>query len=185
MRWPAHPFWDYSVELYARPGVEAACLELQRRHGLDVNLVLLACWLATRGIPLDQASVARAGRAVESWRREVVDPLRALRNHLKMALGDRDPGSIAEAWPDLVAAVRERALALELDAEHLAQLCLARAVGDPPAGADPGASLAGANLRASWAFGPDDRAALTALLIAAFPGSRPVELEAGLGWLGP
>ncbi|MDF2782313.1 MAG: hypothetical protein K0S96_2118, partial [Geminicoccaceae bacterium] len=26
MDWPANPFWDYSVELYRRPGVEAACI---------------------------------------------------------------------------------------------------------------------------------------------------------------
>ena len=30
--WPHELFWDYSVALYSRPGVEAACIELQRRH---------------------------------------------------------------------------------------------------------------------------------------------------------
>ena len=184
MRWPAEPFWDYSLQLYRQPGVEAACLELQRRHGLDVNLVLLACWLGSQGIALDPATLAKAERAAEPWRREVVGPLRALRRHLKVALADPEPGSVAEGWPELVGEVRARVLALELDAEHLTQLCLARVAGDLPAGAVPGGSLAGANLGVCWRFEPRDRAALTTLLSAAFPGSSPAELQASLGWLG-
>ena len=43
------PFWDYSLALYGRPGVEACCLRLQDRLGVDVNLLLLCCWLAARG----------------------------------------------------------------------------------------------------------------------------------------
>ncbi|MGI9492931.1 MAG: TIGR02444 family protein, partial [Geminicoccaceae bacterium] len=50
MDWPESPFWDYSLSLYGRPGVEQACLELQRRHGLNVNLLLFAFWLADRGV---------------------------------------------------------------------------------------------------------------------------------------
>jgi uncharacterized protein (TIGR02444 family) len=94
MDWPDNPFWDYSVELYRRPGVEPACLELQRRHGLDVNLVLLCCWLASRGVELDPATLREARHAVASWQAEVVRLLRALRQRLKARLADPEPRSV-------------------------------------------------------------------------------------------
>ena len=34
-------FWDFSVGTYRRPGVADACLSLQDRYGLDVNVLLL------------------------------------------------------------------------------------------------------------------------------------------------
>jgi uncharacterized protein (TIGR02444 family) len=183
MEWPANPFWDYSVALYGRPGVEAACLELQRRHGLDVNLVLLCCWQATRGVELDPAALSRASAAVASWQAEVVRPLRALRQRLRATLVDPEPGGVVELWPELAAAIRERALALEIDGERLAQLGLCRAVSGLPARAAPGVTLAGANLRRYWQFDRRDRHALGALLGEAFPNAPPNALEASLDWL--
>jgi uncharacterized protein (TIGR02444 family) len=183
MEWPANPFWDYSVELYGRPGVEAACLELQRRHGVDVNLVLLCCWQATRGAELDRATLSRAKAAVASWQAEVVRPLRALRQRLRAKLVDPEPGSVVERWSELAAAIRERALALEIDGEHLAQLGLCRTVSELAARAEPGVALACANLRRYWQFDRRDRHALQTLLGNAFPDARPNELEASLDWL--
>jgi len=184
MDWPANPFWDYSVELYQRPGVEAACLELQRRHGLDVNLVLLCCWQASRGIELDAAALRAARDAVASWQAEVVRLLRALRQRLKARLVEPEPGSVVERWPGLAATIRERALALEIDGERLAQLGLRRAVEGLSASAPPGVALAGVNLRRCWPFDRRDRHALRSLLATAFPGTRADELEASLDWLG-
>ena len=45
----AASFWAFSLEFYARPGVAEACLALQDRHGLDVNILLLCCWLGWSG----------------------------------------------------------------------------------------------------------------------------------------
>jgi uncharacterized protein (TIGR02444 family) len=183
MEWPANPFWDYSVELYRHPGVEAACLELQRRHGLDVNLILLCCWQARRGVALDRALLARAGDVVASWQAEVVRPLRALRHRLKARLADPEPGSVVELWPGLASAIREQALALEIESEHLGQLGLSRAVDGLPARAPPGVALAAANLHACWPFDARDRHALRALLASAFPEAAAAAIEAGLAWL--
>ena len=183
MEWPGNSFWDYSVELYGRPGVEAACLELQSRHGVDVNLVLLCCWQAARGAELDPAALSRASTAVASWQAEVVRPLRALRQRLRAKLVDPEPGSVVEFWPELAAAIRERALTLEIDSEHLAQLGLCRAVSGLPSRAVPGPALAVANLRRYWQFDRRDRHALRSLLGNAFPEARPNELEASLDWL--
>jgi uncharacterized protein (TIGR02444 family) len=181
--WPAEPFWDYSLELYRRPGVEDACLELQRRHGLDVNLLLLCCWLGARGVALDRAALERAELAVRAWQVEVVRPMRAVRRRLKVKLEDPDPMSVHEGWPDLAQALRRHALALEIDAERLEQLALARGVTGLPQSAAPGLSLAVRHLRLYWSFDERDRHALAALLAGAFPEAGARALERGLEWL--
>jgi uncharacterized protein (TIGR02444 family) len=183
MEWPANPFWDYSVALYAKAEVEAACLELQRRHGLDVNLVLLCCWQASCGGALEPATLRRVTQRVASWQAEVVRPLRALRRRLKVQLAEPEPGSVAERWPELGDALRRRALALEIEGERLAQLALADALAGAPPGAPPGVVLAGANLRRYWPFDGRDRHALQGLLAAAFPAAAPAEISAALAWL--
>ncbi|CDM38827.1 hypothetical protein PPSAL_0210 [Ectopseudomonas oleovorans] len=41
--------WNFALELYARAGVEQACLELQDT-GSDVCLLLTGAWLQRRGV---------------------------------------------------------------------------------------------------------------------------------------
>lgn len=38
-------FWQFSLAVYAAPGVEAECLALQEALGIDVNLLLFFVWL--------------------------------------------------------------------------------------------------------------------------------------------
>ncbi len=118
MPFPPSRFWDFSATLYARPGIAAACLRLQDRHGADVNLLLFAVWAAARGVTLDREAFRAAGQAVAGWQAAVVRPLRLLRRDLKM-----DPHG---ASPDLAEIVRDRIKAAELDAEHVEQLILAQ-----------------------------------------------------------
>jgi uncharacterized protein (TIGR02444 family) len=106
-------FWEFSLGFYARAGVSAACLALQDRHGRDVNLVLLACWLGLSGRGrLDAGDWARAEAVAEPWRRSVIEPLRLARRALKRE-GEN------------AAALYAAAKAVELDAERLAQRRLA------------------------------------------------------------
>jgi uncharacterized protein (TIGR02444 family) len=170
LQWPDNPFWDYAVELYRRSGVEKACLELQARHGLDVNLVLLCCWLASRGVAADERSLGRIAAAAASWQEALVRPLRAVRRRLKADLADLQPDSIPARWPELTSGLRGRVLGLEIEGERLEQLLLAALVSDYPATAAPGVALASANLRCYWRFAASDRQALAVLLGAAFPG---------------
>jgi uncharacterized protein (TIGR02444 family) len=181
--WPREVFWDYSVALYGRTGVEAACLELQQRHGIDVNLVLLCLWLGERGTALDGEMLARLCHAAGRWQIEVVRPLRALRRRLKERVGDGEPNSVAGDWPGLAIALRERALALEIDGERLEQLHLGRAAAAMPVTAAPGPVLAGANLRNYWRFDRRDHKALRVLLEHGFARAPAAELDAGLRWL--
>ena len=178
--WPTNPFWDYALELYRREGVEAACLELQQRHGLDVNVVLFCCWLGSRGTPLDEAMLDRVAKAANAWQEEFVRPLRGVRSRLKAALTQPQPGSIPARWSQLAAALRQRVLALEIDGERMEQLLLAELAADLAATATPGVALASANLRSYWRFAAPDRGPLATLLQAAFPEVATREVAAEL-----
>ena len=80
----AEAFWAFSLDLYARPGVAASCLRLQDEGGLDVNLLLLCCWIARSGRGrLSEAEIAAAEARAAPFRRDVIEPLRAVRRGLK------------------------------------------------------------------------------------------------------
>jgi uncharacterized protein (TIGR02444 family) len=181
--WPANPFWDYALELYRRAGVEAAFLELQRRHGIDVNIVLFCCWLARRGMLADEAVLGRIAETAEAWQEDFVRPLRTVRTRLKAALTEPRPGSIPARWPELAAALRRRTLAVEIDGERLEQLLLVELAAALTDRAMPGVALASANLRNYWRFAAADRQPLGTLLQAAFPEAAASEVAASLDWL--
>lgn len=131
---PSAPdFWSFSLGFYGRPGVSDACLDLQDRHGLDVNLVLYCCW---RGDILSEAQLQAAIALTAPWRAEIVQPLRALRRRLK-------PGF--PPFPDAeVQGLRKRIADVELEAERLQQQALeALAEGSVP---PPARQAATANL---------------------------------------
>lgn len=127
-------FWNFSLGLYGRPGVPAACLALQDGLGLDVNLLLFCCWHGQAGRRLEEADLRRAMTAAEPWQREVVQPLRAVRRRLKAGVA---PVSAAESE-----ALRRKVNDLELEGERIAQAVL-EALPAPAAGRRP---VAGENL---------------------------------------
>ncbi len=76
--------WNHALALYARPGVEAACLDLQALGG-DVCLLLCATWLQARGVAVQDERVQALREVTEPWQREVVNPLRSLRQQWRAA----------------------------------------------------------------------------------------------------
>ena len=164
-----NPFWDFSLVVYARDGVEAACLALQERRDLDVNMLLFCCWTGSRGHALSAADIGRLRSAVEPWRSRVVTPLRGVRGWLK---------SQAVAPRTLTEPLRERIKADELDAEAVAQRLMVETV---PVGEGEGRpDQAAANLATYFAdlgSAPDDRdtADLAVLLCGCFPDLQPSE----------
>lgn len=77
-------FWVFSTSFYADPAVGAACLALQDTHGLDVLMVLSACYAAaTDAPPLRDAAVAKLVETSAPWRTRVIAPLRQLRRDMK------------------------------------------------------------------------------------------------------
>lgn len=181
-----HPFWNFSLELYAGEGVAEACLDLQDRRGCDVNVLLFCCWLGASGRPTLTADRLRAIlEASEAWQGEVVKPLRAVRRLLK----DRTwPGAL----PETIDAVRRRVADAELAAEHAEQLKLA-SLHAPPADRD---RLPEKRLRAAvgnlgvyavcLGVVPDDRdrKAVAALMRATFPSLAPPEVAEVVGFRG-
>ena len=118
-----HPFWRFSLHLYAQAGVEAACLALQEQ-GADVNLLLLCCWLGGQGRSLDRRRLRALMAAVAAWQSAIVLPLRQLRRSLR-----RETWRV-DARQRL--ALRQRVAASELEAERLEQELLASRVVDLP-----------------------------------------------------
>lgn len=107
----AGAFWEWSLATY--PKVEGALLDLQDRHGVDVNLALFCTWIGR----LSPEALDEAEAALRPWREEVVEPLRKIRRKLK-----GNPG--AEG-------LRRAAKAAEIEAERLGQARLVAAVPEP------------------------------------------------------
>ncbi|EWG99734.1 TIGR02444 family protein [Halomonas sp. BC04] len=105
-RLAADPLWDFALALYARPGVEAACLTLQDEAGVDVCELLWHCWLHHHGLALEKEPEALA--AIRQWQQEVTSVLRTLRRRMKVEA--RNSTGVAE--------VRRRLQHTELAAER-------------------------------------------------------------------
>ena len=111
-----HPFWTWSLEVYGRPGVEQILLDLQDRLGLDVNMVLFACWTGVnRRGPLSASEWETLIAGTAGWRSEVIIPLRGIRRFLKREEAGGDVDSL-----------RGRIKKLELEAERAMQLKIVR-----------------------------------------------------------
>ncbi|PCF96234.1 TIGR02444 family protein [Vreelandella nigrificans] len=100
--------WDFALELYAKPGVEHACLTLQDDAGLDVCELLFHCWLYQHGIQAapDALGVIREERL--GWQQQVTEALRQLRRELKPLAAESGP----------IAALRKTIQQAELQAER-------------------------------------------------------------------
>jgi len=108
--------WEFSLTLYAEPGVAASCLSLQNQHGFDVNLVLFCLWYGFRHGVLTDDLLKTALDTSDRWRETVVQPLRSLRTRLK-----RDLVESAYASSPGISALREKIKTAELDAERIQQ----------------------------------------------------------------
>ena len=107
------PFWRFSLAFYGDGDVARACLDLQERCDVDVNLLLFLMWLARDRRALSADAVRALDATLSGWRGEVIVPLRAMRRRLKTAVPLVDV--------EQVGVFRARVKALELDAERLQQ----------------------------------------------------------------
>ncbi len=163
------PFWDFSLTVWGREAVEPACLALQARHGIDVNLLLFCAWAGRRGRVLDAADLGRLIEAARPWRDAAVLPLRALRVWLKTQ-------AVAPAEP--AAALRERIKACELEAEAIQQSLLVAAIAVPEGSGGP--AVTAENMIAYVAAlgitpSADDTADLADVLRGCHPELRPLQ----------
>lgn len=126
-RFEDHPFWDFSLRVYGSEGVPAACIALQERRGIDVNLLLFCAWNGEsgRGV-LAESDLEAALAATTAWNRDIVCALRVVRNRLK--------GGMPPIPTDRSDVLRKMILEIEVKCEHVEQIALAAAVARP---ADP------------------------------------------------
>ncbi|MFI4987230.1 MAG: TIGR02444 family protein [Alphaproteobacteria bacterium] len=182
-QFPPCEFWDFSLAVYGRKGVASACLSLQERHRVDVNLLLFCCWLGASGRgAVAGDGLARVAAAVDGWHGGVVRGLRAVRVLLKGESGGRAG--------ELPAALRKKVAALELEAEHIEQLrlaglappALAAKLVAPPAERARDAARGAAGYLASLGATLDsaDRDALQAVLAGVFPELARESLAAAI-----
>src|ERR1700677_3746207 len=131
-------FKQFALDLYGSEGVAAACLHLQNRHVLDVNVVLFAAFIgAMRRQTLTTSCLDAARSRVDAWHREVVRPLGAVWQRLKQvaalsSLGGAHPlpGSPTEcATAAIEAVVRTYSTSAPDDSDQRAIETIAAAAG--------------------------------------------------------
>jgi uncharacterized protein (TIGR02444 family) len=165
------PHWRFALRLYGRPGVADACLLLQDRLGVDVNVLLVSLHAgAERGLGVDARAVQHMDDLGAPWRDEVVFALRKIRRRMKSGPAPA-PGTVTGRLRDEI----KRA---ELHAEQIQQATLAgwlknEAAARPPAPVDIGCVLrtvvthyAAARGRADDAESPDVQRAMQTILAA-------------------
>jgi len=114
----AAAFWNYSLRIYARPGVADACISLQDRHGCDVNVLLLCLWLAeTRRSVLEGSDIEAVQRSAAAANKHYVQPVRSVRHWFKLW---RQDAITVEPYASAYAALK----AAELGGERLVQSLL-------------------------------------------------------------
>jgi len=108
-----HPFWQFSLRVYAVPEAAAECLHLQRARSVNVNVLLFCSWIGvSRRIALDAADIGLIESEIHGWHTFIVLPLREIRDRLK---------SSPEMQHQQVQALRHQILANELYAEQVEQ----------------------------------------------------------------
>ncbi|MFK7864316.1 MAG: TIGR02444 family protein [Pseudohongiellaceae bacterium] len=111
-------FWGFSVELYQQEGIAPACLKLQNKFGLDVNLVLLCFWYGHTTGSMGPEALQASIKFSDQWRMQVVNPLRQSRQWMKV----NQPKSASHHGG--FNRVREEIKSVELAAEKHQQECL-------------------------------------------------------------
>lgn len=99
---------DFALRVHRQAGVEQACVLLQDRFGVDVNVLLFAARVGVAG-QLTTDTLTAASARVAQWHAEIVRPLRAVRRRLKS-------GPAPAPSPDTTE-LREQLKALEIRSE--------------------------------------------------------------------
>lgn len=81
---PEAAFWSFSCSLYQCPKVEPALLRLERRHHLNVNVLLFCAWAGVSGLQqLRAEQIGALINRIDLWHERVVLPLRRLQRAMK------------------------------------------------------------------------------------------------------
>lgn len=79
-----NPLWEFALDLYAKPGIEAICLDLQNQHELSINRLIFAVWAARERKLLDLKHLTCSD--VSEWQQPISHPLRTVRYKVRERL---------------------------------------------------------------------------------------------------
>jgi uncharacterized protein (TIGR02444 family) len=180
----ANDLWVFANRFYAGDGIASACLALQDRLEVNVNVLLLGLFAyVQRGVCLSGEELSEADGRVDTWDREMVRPLRRLRTRLKSGPSPAPSASTAE--------LRDKIKAIELEAERIELATLADWLDDreavaPEPSKSSGASAVLSTVARHFSIGgeaalgdPDVQAALEKLALAADIARRETALSSG------
>lgn len=111
--------WEFSLSAYNVQGATTACLTLQDKYGLDVNVLLLCLFAGSHGCALSAEDFVRIEARVAPWRKNIIYALRDVRRSLKTEKLSSDR-VIGDLYKDV--------LASELKAEQHEQHLIASTV---------------------------------------------------------
>ncbi|HEY0923023.1 TIGR02444 family protein [Rheinheimera pacifica] len=108
----ADKFWQFSLQLY--PQVKALCLQWQDELGVNVNLLLLLCYLEQQQLSLSAPELQQLAAQLDNFSAQFTKPLRALRKNTV----------IAAVTPAQQQSLKQALLQAELTLEQLEQQLL-------------------------------------------------------------
>lgn len=160
-----HPFWEFSLRLYSLPSTEFACLSLQDRLNLNVNVLLFCCWLGVSGRGhLERPELLTALANIATWHRQITEELRRLRKKIK-------------TLPAVYQLIRDDLFCNELAAEHTEQLMLADSLPKAPINTRTSLQKLNSTIGNVWVYlhtlqvilTDEDEQALTTIIANALP----------------
>ncbi|MGM0689376.1 MAG: TIGR02444 family protein, partial [Bacillota bacterium] len=100
------------MNFYNQPPVQEACLELQSRYGIDMDLLFFCLKVGTSGGgKMTRGDISQAMEAVSRWQEDIVRPIRAASRRLE---------SSYKSFPEEKTEMIQKSLAqAELDAEKI------------------------------------------------------------------
>ncbi|MGY8985399.1 MAG: TIGR02444 family protein [Sphingomonadales bacterium] len=85
----AEDFWKFSAYFYDKGDVKKHCLNLQNSFAIDVNLILLFCWLVQKGFGnLEPKVITELSKISDIWQKEILGPMRLVRKQIDNIDGD-------------------------------------------------------------------------------------------------
>jgi uncharacterized protein (TIGR02444 family) len=87
---PEGRLWSFSLATYNKPGVQKECLDLQNKHGIDVNMLLFCAFVGGEHCAvLPESDIKAALEVVADWHKNIVSRLRHVRRALKLLAIDQ------------------------------------------------------------------------------------------------
>lgn len=119
MDYPKSELWNYSTHIWTLPGVEDLCINLQTEYDANVNLLIYCLWLGEQKRCLNEDDLQVMLDTVKPWQ-TMIKPLRDSRRMMQQQMIAM-PGELVE---QSIANMKE----MEINAEHMAQMALEKAL---------------------------------------------------------